>query len=260
MPTYRLTLEYQGTRYSGWQAQKNAVAVSNLVYKAAQGVFNKVTEIHGAGRTDAGVHALGQVAHLRADRTRKPRVNLKLALNDLLPGDIAVTEAREAPEAFHARYSAKERIYLYQILRRRAAFGSELSWWIKDKLDIKAMAEAAKGLQGMHNFTSFSEPDPEKEKISSLSLRKIEIVESGTLLLLRFQADHFLWKMVRRLTGYLAEVGRGRYKPSDTLRLLETPSRELAPFTAPPNGLFLEKVLYGEERFTAPLAPVLRLF
>lgn len=259
MTNYRLNLEYLGTRYRGWQAQKNADAVANHVEKAARGVFTTVHELYGAGRTDAGVHALAQVAHLKADRPKNPRSNLKLALNDLLPPDIAVTEIRETSPDFHARYLAKERIYLYQILRRRAAFGADLSWWLKDKLDVNAMKAASELLKGKHDFSSFCDKDEEKKTDAKVDLRDIEFKEEGALILLRFRADHFLWKQVRRMTGFLVEVGRGRYRPEQATKFLTTPSRELAAFTAPPSGLFLEKVLYTGERYPAALNPVLNL-
>ncbi len=256
MTHYRLTLEYLGTRYRGWQAQKNAETVANQVERAARGVFTTVHELYGSGRTDAGVHALAQVAHLKADRPKNPRANLKLALNDLLPPDIAVLEIRETSADFHARYQAKERVYLYQILRRRSAFGADLCWWVKDPLNVKKMQDAAALLIGKHDFGSFCDQDGEKASDTRMDLRGIEIKEDGALILLRFRADRYLWKQVRRMTGFLAEVGRGRYKPEQALALLSKPSRELAPYTAPPSGLFLEKVLYTGERFGAALNPV----
>jgi len=259
MTNYRLNLEYLGGRYRGWQAQKNADAVANHVEKAARGVFSTVHELHGAGRTDAGVHALAQVAHLKADRPKNPRCNLKLALNDLLPPDIAVTDIRETSPDFHARYLAKERIYLYQILRRRSAFGADWCWWIKDKLDLDAMKAAAALLVGRHDFTSFCDKDEEKNISAQANLSSIEFKEDGALVLLRYRADHFLWKQVRRMTGFLVEVGRGRYKAAQATKFLSAPSRELAAYTAPPHGLFLEKVLYTGERYPDLLKPVLNL-
>ncbi len=244
MNTYKITLEYKGTRYRGWQAQKNADTVANHVERAAKQVFNDFQELYGAGRTDAGVHALGQVAHIKARGLKNPRAVIKLALNDLLPSDIAVLDAREVPGNFHARHFAKERAYLYQILRRRSAFGSDENWWVKDRLDLEKMKAAAAKLVGKHDFASFCEKDPEKNAGTTVTIKSIEIKEDGALLLLRFKADHFLWKQVRRMVGFLVQVGRGQMKAEDAMRLLEKPSRELAPFTAPPSGLFLESVSY----------------
>jgi tRNA pseudouridine38-40 synthase len=258
MARFRIDLEYRGTAYRGWQAQKNAQGVANVLHTAVRKVFRDCGELVGAGRTDAGVHALQQVAHLEAlppQGKRDPRI----ALNDVLPPDIAVTRVAETKADFNARFDARERVYLYQILRRRSAFGPGQTWWIKDRLNLKDMKEAAKVLEGSHDFAAFSDKDPEKPKSTVLKLSPIEISEDGGLLLLRFRSQHFLWKMVRRLTGYLVECGRGRYKAGQTPQLFGQPSSVLAPYTAPPEGLYLERVLYSGETYDAPLRGVLNL-
>lgn len=259
MPTYRLDLEYNGANYRGWQAQKNAVGVANLVDKACKAVLKEARGLYGAGRTDAGVHALHQVAHLQAAARPSPAKDLAMRLNDHLPPDIAVTWAGPAKDGFDARRDAVGRVYLYQILRRRSAFGQDLAWWVKDRLDLKAVRQAAQALQGRHDFAAFSDLDPEKPKTTVLDLDGIDIVEHGPLLLLRFRARSFLWKMVRRITGYLVEVGRGRHKPGLAAAMFGQDRRVLAPFTAPPQGLFLERVLYAGDAFDQPPAPVLGL-
>jgi tRNA pseudouridine38-40 synthase len=251
---YRIDLEYRGTAYRGWQAQKNALGVANVVQSAVRRVFKDASELTGAGRTDAGVHALQQVAHLEASPPPGKR-DLRLSLNDLLPTDIAVTRLSEAKADFNARFDARERVYLYQILRRRSAFGPGNAWWVKDRLNLADIRAAAKALEGSHDFAAFSDKDPEKPKSTILKLSPIEIAEEGPLLLLRFRSQHFLWKMVRRLTGYMVECGRGRYKPSQTEGLFGQPSSVLAPYTAPPEGLYLERVVYpGEAYDLAPKA------
>lgn len=259
MPTYRLDLEYLGTRYRGWQVQKNAVGVANVVDQACKAVFKEARSLYGAGRTDAGVHALHQVAHIQITAPRFPTKNPALSLNDHLPPDVACTWAGPVKDGWDARRDAVGRVYLYQILRRRSAFGSEQAWWLKDRLDIKAMQEAAKQLVGRHDFAAFSDLDPEKPKTTVLDLASIELVESGPLLLIRFRARSFLWKMVRRITGYLVEVGRGRYKAAGTAAMFTQDRKVLAPYTAPPQGLFLERVLYPGDHFNDPIAPVLGL-
>lgn len=259
MPTYRLDLEYLGSNYRGWQAQKNALGVANVVAQACQAVFREARGLSGAGRTDAGVHALHQVAQLQAAALRHPTKNPVLSLNDHLPPDVAVTACKPAKEDFDARRDAVGRVYLYQLLRRRSAFGGGLAWWVKDRLDLQAMRQAAQFLAGRHDFAAFSEVDPEKPKSTVLDLAPIEFAEHGALLLLRFRARSFLWKMVRRLTGYLVECGRGRYKPGLTPAFFEQDRRVLAPYTAPPQGLFLEKVLYPGEHFEKALEPVIRI-
>ncbi len=259
MPTYRIDLEYHGNRYRGWQAQKNAPSVAAAVETACRRVWRDVRDLHGAGRTDAGVHALQQVAHLRCGGPIKARGNPKLALNDALPGDIAAHRVDEVSDEFHARRSAKERIYLYQICTRRSAFGSDLAWWVKDRLDVKAMREAAKAIEGKRDFTAFCDVDPEKPKSNTVDLRPIEFVEDGPMLVLRFRAPSFLWKMVRRVTGCMVEVGRGRIKAAQVPSLFSQASSVMAPYTAQPQGLYLERVLYEGERYVEPLRPVLRL-
>jgi tRNA pseudouridine38-40 synthase len=255
---YRIELEYKGTNYRGWQAQKNAVGVANTLLSAARVVFKDVGELTGAGRTDAGVHALHQVAHLEATPPQGKR-DLRVALNDRLPMDIAVTRVSEAKMDFNARFDARERVYLYQILRRRSAFGPGAAWWLKDRINVSDMRFAAKQLEGDHDFAAFADKDPEKPKTTLLKLAPIEIVEDGALLLLRFRSQHFLWKMVRRLTGYMVEVGRGRIKAGATPGYFGQPSSVLSPFTAPPEGLYLERVVYPGEHYNEPLRGVMNI-
>lgn len=259
MSTYRLDLEYHGAAYRGWQTQKNAVGVANVVEKALPAVFKDARALVGAGRTDAGVHALHQVAHFRCNGLKSPSKNPLLSLNDALPPNVAVLRVGQVPDDFNARTSAIGRVYLYQILRRRAAFGADQVWWVKDRLDMKAMAQARDGLLGRHDFAAFSDLDPEKPKETEISLDGLELVEAGPLLLLRFRARHFLWKMVRRVTGYLVEVGRGRYKAAGVGAMFQGDRKILAPYTAPPQGLYLERVLYPGDRFDDPVQPVLNL-
>jgi tRNA pseudouridine38-40 synthase len=256
MPTYRLDLEYLGTAYRGWQVQKNAVGVANVVDKACKAVFKEARSLYGAGRTDAGVHALHQVAHIQVTALRFPTKNLVMSLNDHLPPDVAVTWAGPAKEGFDARKDAVSRVYLYQVLRRRSAWGQGTTHWVKDRLDVKAMSEACKHLVGRHNFAAFADHDPENPKVTDLDLHSIELVEQGPLLLARFRARFYLWKMVRRMMGYLIEVGRGRYKAGLTPAMFAQDRKVLAPFTAPPQGLFLERVLYQGDHFNEPVMPV----
>jgi tRNA pseudouridine38-40 synthase len=252
MSNYRLDLEYLGTKYRGWQTQKNAVGVANAVEGACREVFKDVRQVVAAGRTDAGVHALHQVVHVRTPGPKHAAKNPVISLNDALPPDVAVTRVSKVAEDFDARHNAIGRVYLYQILRRRSAFTSATAWWVKDRLDLAAMRQAAELLKGRHDFAAFSDKDPEKPRDTTIDLDSIEIVESGSHLLLRFRGRFFLWKMARRLTGYLVEVGRGRFKPAQTQSFFGQESSVLAPYTAPPQGLFLERVLYPGDSFNAP--------
>jgi tRNA pseudouridine38-40 synthase len=257
--TWKITLEYEGTRYSGWQEQSNARTVAGEVRKAAEIFFNRQVEIGGAGRTDAGVHALGQVAHLKlSPRGGRPKTiprpqEILYGINDQLPSDINLLEVEEAPDRFHARHDAISRSYLYQISTRRTAFGKKYNWWVKDRLDVAAMAGAAESLVGRHDFAAFSERDLKRDGQSTIVvIESAEITTDENLILFRVTASHFLWKMVRRLTGSLVEVGRGRASIDDFSRLIEDPNSQAAKskldparVTAPPSGLFLEQVKYS---------------
>jgi tRNA pseudouridine38-40 synthase len=250
MPTWRLDLEYEGTRYRGWQIQHNARTVQGELAKAVRELFEAKAEVYGSGRTDAGVHAINQVAHLRVPTLNAnitPR-QLHIAINDLLPHDINILRVSNAADDFHARHVATARYYLYQIATRRTAFGKNYVWWIKDKLDAKAMAAAAEILVGRHDFYSFAELEEGKKQSTTVHVEHAEIFQDGDMICFRIGASHFLWKMVRRIVGMLAEVGRGNLNEEGFGRLLKFRSEAAAKFTAPPSGLFLEKVLYKGDK------------
>lgn len=244
MTRFKLTLEYDGTRYAGWQLQKNDRSIQGELLQAAFKVFGtQQVEIYGAGRTDAGVHARGQVAHLAVDDSRITPEQLRMRMNDELSHDINILSVEKAHPKFHARHDAKNRSYVYQISKRRDAFGKKYVWWVRDTLDIAAMRAAAGRLVGFHDFRSFG--DVEKEDQSTLvDLTRLDIREDADRIYIHISGSHFLWKMVRRIAGVLVEVGRGRMSADTVEGFLKNPSREPAKFTAPPSGLFLEKVEY----------------
>lgn len=253
---YRLELEYEGTRYRGWQSQPGQRTVQAELQSAAARVAGKPPgDLQGAGRTDAGVHALAQVVHLDLD-VRLTSEALRYRLNDALPADIVVTAAVPAARNFHARHDAIARRYLYQVARRPSAFGKKLVWWVKDPLELGRMQQAARLFHGMRDMRSFC-ADPEASN-TRVEIRSLELAEAGQLILVRVEASHFLWKMVRQIVGVLAEVGRGRLEPAEVEGFLQAPSRRPAELTAPPSGLFLERVLYGSEQ-PGTLEPVLRM-
>ena len=257
MPTYKLTIEYEGTRYSGWQAQGNTPkTIQGRLLRVATELFGEA-DMGGAGRTDAGVHAAGQVAHLRVRKPVDPRLVL-LKMNDLLPHDINVLDCVRAGDGFHARHDAVSRIYLYQIATRRTAFAKPFVWWIKDRLDFEAMRKAAEAIAGRHDFTAFSDRRMKSEESRIVVVDRCDLARVGDLILVRIAASHFLWKMVRKLVAFLAEIGRGAMAPGDLRARLEPESEPLAP-SAPPSGLFLEAVTYGEP-FDRPLEPVVPVF
>ncbi len=257
LSSWKLVIEYEGTRYCGWQIQKNARSVQEELLKAAQQVLNCQIEIGGAGRTDAGVHASGQVAHMRCEGQSISARELMYSINSHLPKDINILKLEEAAPDFHARHDAIMRYYVYQISGRRTAFAKNYVWWVKDRLRLERMREAASLLYGMHDFQSFSEPTPQKES-TRVKIEEAAISACDDMILFRIGADHFLWKMVRRIVGALVEVGRGHLTVEDFSRLLERRSRT-AQWTAPPSGLFLTQVLYKGDQPVGELRPVVPL-
>ena len=259
MARFRLDLEYVGTRYRGWQIQKNARTVQGALHEVVRRVSgHRDFETYGSGRTDAGVHALEQVAHLDLE-TRTSPAALRQALNDELPADVNVLAVAKVSGRFHARHSAVGRSYLYQIARRRTAFGKPFVWWVPDRLDARAMADAAGRFEGRHDFRSFAASDDAKAGSTRVHIESVEVGEAGDLILIRFTGSHFLWRMVRRMVGVLAEVGRGTLKPAEVERFLREESSVPARHTAPPSGLFLERVFYEGDQGDLPLTPVLNL-
>ena len=252
MPTYRLTLEYDGTRFHGWQVQQNARSIAGELHRALAAAGVEVRELGGSGRTDAGVHALAQVAHLRLARRIEP-ARLRRELNDRLPPDIHVVAAAAAAERFHARHDAVSRAYLYQLARRRTAFHKRFVWWVRKPLDLAAMRDAAAAFEGRHDFRLFCER-PQEQGSTLVEVESLVVVPEGGLVLVRIAASHFLWKMVRRLVGTLVRVGWGEADRRAVERLLAGDGAAGSPaeWTAPPSGLFLERVLYPGE---GPLAP-----
>lgn len=258
MPRFKLTIEYNGTRYSGWQIQKNARTVQGEIEQAIRSVTGtRAFEMQGAGRTDAGVHALAQVAHLDASWTGAP-IRLIQKINDALPSDINVLAIEKMPHRFHARHDAVARSYLYQIARRRTAFGKAFVWWPKADLNLDAMRAAARLFTGMRDFRSFTDDDAAL-KSTKVLVERIDVVDRDDLILVRIEGSHFLWKMVRRIVGVLVAVGKGELTLERVGTFFAAESEMPARLTAPASGLFLERVYYeGDERSGAP-RPVLNL-
>ena len=261
MPRFKLTIEYAGTRYSGWQIQKNARTVQGEIDRAVRTVTGRSDfELYGSGRTDAGVHALAQVAHLDVS-TSLPPDTLRRRVNDELPSDINILSALVVPHRFHARHDAVARRYVYQIARRRTAFAKAYVWWVKDALDVRRMRQAADAFVGMRDFRSFTqdEDEPGGEKSTRVLIERLEIVEDGEVILVGIEGSHFLWKMVRRIVGVLVEIGRGALEPRAAAELMTTESNAPARLTAPPSGLFLERVRYEGDPPAPPLRAPARL-
>jgi tRNA pseudouridine38-40 synthase len=250
MAKYRIVLEYDGSRYYGWQAQKGSRTVQGEFFNVLDQLFpGERYEFYGAGRTDSGVHALGQVAHFQTV-TQVPVQKLILRINDLLPPDIHVLHAEKANDRFHARHDAVARSYVYLISKRRTAFEKPHCWWVKDNLDPVAMRAAAVCLTGMHDFSSFTEQTQE-EGSTKVEILFMDVHDFEGMIAIHITGSHFLWKMVRRMTGVLVQVGRGKLEVKDVEQMLTVYSDMPARFTAPPSGLFLHRVYY-------PGDPILR--
>ncbi len=246
MRKLKLTLEYDGTGYGGWQIQANADTVQGRVEAALREVLREEIRIHGAGRTDAGVHALGQVAHFET-ASALPAENILKGANTHLPPDIAVLEAEEADPDFHARYSARAKIYRYRILLRevRSPLERFRALRVSPPLDPEMMRAAAKLLTGRHDFAAFAAAGSSvKETVRNLT--RLEIKEEGDGLTLEFRADGFLYRMVRNLVGTLLEVGKGNLSVKEVEAILRSRDRTRAAPTAPAYGLYLVKVVYGD--------------
>jgi tRNA pseudouridine38-40 synthase len=250
MRTFKLTLEYDGSRYSGWQAQINARTVQGELQMAADELFGVEVDVQGAGRTDAGVHAVGQVAHLKVRSLRGdlPPSRILRELNDRLPSSIAVLECVEAPPRFHARHDAVARAYFYQISTRKAALSKRFVWWVKQPLNVARMQEAAALIAGRHNFVCFRAADPSRPgESTTVVVESAEVGVDEQMIVFRIEASHFVWKMVRRLTGVLVKVGLGEVSVEQFRDLLtgrKNPQLDVAAWTAPASGLFLESVRY----------------
>lgn len=246
---YRMTLEYDGTGFSGWQKQGDARTVQGALLAAGAKIFSDDNiDIQGHGRTDAGVHALNYTAHLETVGEKLPPQTIVERFNELLPASIAILDTEPCGSRFHARHSCIGRSYLYQIARRKTAFRKKYVWWVKDHLNASAMAGAARMFAGMHDFAAFAEKQ-ELKKSTLVLLNGVHIYEDEDMLLLRVIGSHFLWKMVRRLAGVLVEVGMGNLGEKEVTACLKGKSNIPARLTAPPSGLFFERAFYDEAEF-----------
>lgn len=246
MSRYRLMIAYDGTGYGGWQVQKNAPTIQKLVQQALETVLQHPTDLTGASRTDAGVHALGQVAHFDTEKTFLTP-SLRLSLNALLPETIRILEVEPVSDEFHARYSAKSKIYSYHLhldpilspffkLYRHQVFGS---------FDIALLKKAIPLLVGKKDFTSFANQSDQKDTVRDLY--RIDLFEEEGGIRLEFEGNGFLYKMVRNLTGTLIEIAQHKLDITQIPLIFAAKNRKEAGQTAPAKGLFLNKVIYSED-------------
>lgn len=244
MPIIKLILEYDGTAYAGWQRQADQPTIQEAVEAAIVGVTQTKVPVIGAGRTDAGVHALGQVASFRIDRNMTSREWTR-ALNAHLPESIVVRSTALMPDTFHARHSAQGKLYEYRIVNRpeRPAVERDYCWHIHRPLDDAAMNKAGLVLVGSHDFSSFqTQPTDNDDPICRL--QRFTVFREGDRLRIEAYANRFLKQMIRSIVGTLVEVGLNKRTPENLRTVLEARDRSAAGKTAPPQGLFLVRVDY----------------
>ena len=258
MSRFKLTIEYEGTRYSGWQMQKGGKSIQGEILDACRDlVKNDNIDVYGAGRTDAGVHATGQVAHVDLVTDLVP-LKIKYGINDRLPPDICILSVDLVDNKFHARHDAVARSYIYHISRRRTAFGKKFVWWIKDQLDIDLMNKAAAHFVGLKDFRSFTD-DEQESGSTKVEIKHSRVDNFDDILVFHVIGSHFLWKQVRRMTGVIVEAGRGKLSIDEVAAFFRSKTDIPAKLTAPPSGLFLEKVYYKKEDIIFETRPVFNI-
>jgi len=240
---YKLIVEYDGTEFSGWQYQQNARSVQFEVEKALESLFQEKIRVTAAGRTDAGVHALGQVVCFSAENKRRID-KIRFGLNALLPEDVSVRFVEEVPERFHPRFHAKRRSYVYKICRYESAIQRKFTWFLYESLNIQDMQSCAELILGVHDFRTFCNSRAEVDHYLCIVDQAKWFYENPDLLVFVISANRFLYKMVRILVRTMVEVGRGRYSVDEFRSMLLKRDRDAAGPTAPACGLFLVHVDY----------------
>lgn len=253
MPRYKLTIEYDGTGYAGWQKQPDHPSIQESIEAALQRFCGETVEVCGAGRTDAGVHATAQVAHVDLAKDWAPYkvmqgINFYLFSSDQEPPShnrIAITKTEKVADDFHARFSATRRYYVYRIINRRARLGLDAgrAWHVAEDLNAEMMQEAANMLLGGHDFTSFRDSECQA-KSPEKTLDYLDIKRFGEEIRISTHARSFLHHQVRIMVGTLVQVGKGRWTAEDIKKALAAKNRSAAGPTAPPEGLYLVGVAY----------------
>ncbi len=245
MRTIKLTIEYDGTNYQGWQVQLRGQTIQGVIEEKLKNLTGEEVHLIGSGRTDAGVHAFGQVAHFKTHSKMNVH-SLQRALNSLLPQDIAIKRVEEMVENFHARRDAKSKVYEYRILNRnlRSVFHHAYAWHIPQKLNLKEMKEATQYLVGEHDFSSFRSVGTPTRTTNRKVIRAEWKKDREGLLRFEIEANGFLKQMVRTIVGTLVEVGKGKMSANEFKRVIESKDRKKAGPTAPAHGLFLKEVNY----------------
>ena len=245
MPNLKLILEYDGTHYHGWQRQPSLSTIQGILEEAIRKVTGEKVTVIGAGRTDAGVHALGQVANFKTKTRLKPDA-WQRALNSVLPEDIVVRQAEKVSDRFHARYDARGKIYQYRILNRsfRSAIQRKHQWVVYPCLKTVRMRAAAHLLRGRHDFSAFQGGSKQNRKRALCTVKRLALARQGDDIFITIEADRFLHQMIRMIVGTMVEVGKGKRSPTEIRKILESKDQSQAGQTAPPQGLFLMTVKY----------------
>jgi len=240
----KLVIEYDGTNYCGWQRQKNALSIQQVLETKLERLLKEKVKLTGSGRTDSGVHARCQVANFKTNSKLKP-LAIKNALNAKLPRDIIIRNASFVSQDFHAQFDAKSKIYRYSIYNKdtNCVFCSKYIWWYKGKLDIGLMEKEAKVLLGKHDFSSFQAKDV-KERSSIRTIKNIFVSKKGSFINITVEANGFLYNMVRNIAGTLVEIGRYRFQAGSMKAILAKKDRKFSGPTAPASGLCLVRVRY----------------
>jgi tRNA pseudouridine38-40 synthase len=242
---WRLTVSYDGRAFRGWQSQRTRDSVQDVLEAALAAIAGRRVVVHGSGRTDAGVHALGQVAHV--DLPAKHSAGTwRAAINAHLPAEVRVLAVRRAPADFHARFSARGKVYEYRIWNHEVHHPLELgrSWHVPHPIDLNALRSGANEFCGTHDFAAFAANRGKPERTTMREISSVTIRRAGPLLRITFAGEGFLYKMVRLMTGMLVQCARGRTTPEAIRELLKSPSGRKTNYVAPAEGLYLKRVIY----------------
>ncbi len=250
MKTVKLILEYDGSNYMGWQIQKHGKTIQGTVKEALEKILHHEVTLKGASRTDAGVHAFGQVAVFKTTRKISP-LKIQKALNGLLPPDIKVISAEEVPETFDPRKNAKGKTYLYRIFNRQVAspFEYKRAWFMPQKLNVETLEESLSFFKGTHDFTTFSKLSKDENRNPVRTIDEITVSAKEHTIEIRITGRSFLRHMIRVIVATAVETARGKLSVSKIPGMFNAKSRTAAPFLAPPEGLYLVKVYYDNYPF-----------
>ena len=245
MRNIKLIIEYDGKNFAGWQTQPGKVSIQGEIIKAIEEITGEEIELNASGRTDAGVHALGQVANFKTN-SKIEIEKIPYAINSKLPGSIVIKQAQEVEDRFHSRYNCKGKTYRYLI--RNSEFPSALNRYrefhVPYKLDIEKMKRVIKLFEGMHDFKGFKSSGGNQKKTTVRTLTKCELKQDGEVISIELSGDGFLYNMVRIIAGTILDVGLGKIAEEDMIKILESGDRSMAGRTLPPHGLYLVEVRY----------------